>query len=461
MTPVEQAQRLQFFFDTEDSSFSDDFGINEALFSEEFDVSETDQQSEADMRAATSDTIWRNLYPALHSLACYLVRTSPLPYWRGQEDDMADDIAQETVRRVIERAQKAERGETPPIQSLKQMANTVAYNYYRDLKRHDYRLSRLDATDANPHGTRFYPADVRSDEYLLDLVAEKVDQDHLFDELADEIDRFPAKQKQAILIDLANRMYFDDMPTPLQQSFLAAGIELRQYRQPLPEDQRERGRHISLCSQAYKRAAQLAYYATGDSSTEQTSASETNHVSTSDPKERTEINMIPSMRSPSQSIQIEDIADPSTKTNTSEDVVTQNSNADFWISTLSEPYKTSLHMRMNEKKTYQEIANYMHLPTGTVKSHISRGRKILQKRMETNKVDEQATKREIEEAPLSIEHVLARKQVPERYRTALQLHYVEKLTYGAIASRLQIPIGTVKSYISRGKKLVFQYSGGN
>jgi DNA-directed RNA polymerase specialized sigma24 family protein len=260
---VEQAQRLQFLSDTEDIAFSDEICIDETLFAEEFGVGETyrsheSQQSEADMRAAMSDTIWRNLYPALHSLACYLVRTSPLPYWRGQEEDLADDIAQETVRRVIERAKKAERGEATPIQSLKQMANTVAYNYYRDLKRHDYRLSRFDTTDANAHGPRFYPADVRSEEYLLDLVADKVDQEQLFDTLAGEIDRFPAKQKQAILTDLANRMYFDDEPTSLQESFLGAGIELRRYRQPLPEDQRERGRHISLCSQAYKRVAQLS-----------------------------------------------------------------------------------------------------------------------------------------------------------------------------------------------------------
>jgi DNA-directed RNA polymerase specialized sigma24 family protein len=261
---LEQAQELQFLSDTQDISFSDQTVIDEPLFVEDFSAGDTyqsheKQQSEADMRAAMSDTIWRNLYPALHSLACYLVRTSPLPYWRGQEDDLADDIAQETVRRVIERAQKAERGEAAPIQSLKQMANTVAYNYYRDLKRHDYRLSHLDAAEGNTHGTRFYPVDMRSDEYLLELVADKVDQDHLFDMLADEISRFPAKQRQAILVDLANRMYFDEEPTSLQESFLEVGIELSHYRQPLPENQRERGRHISLCSQAYKRIAHLPY----------------------------------------------------------------------------------------------------------------------------------------------------------------------------------------------------------
>lgn len=239
----------------ENISFSQDV---ETLFPEELSIDEPqvvheNQQSEADMCAAMSDTLWRSLYPSLRSLARYLVCTSPLPYWRGQEDDMVEDIVQETIRRVIERAQKAMRGEASPILSFKQMATTVAYNYYRDLKRHDYRLSRLDATDAGMHSA--YPVDGHSDEHLLDTVAEKVDQESLFDVLAGKIGHFPPKQKQAILMDLANRMYFGAEPTSLQESFLHVGIELRYYCQPLPNDRRERSRHISLCSQAYKRIA--------------------------------------------------------------------------------------------------------------------------------------------------------------------------------------------------------------
>jgi RNA polymerase sigma factor (sigma-70 family) len=414
------------------------------------------QPSEADLYTAMSDTLWSALYPSLHSLACYLVRTSPLPCWRGQEDDIADDIAQETVRRVIERDQKAKRGEAPPIQSFKQTANTVAYNYYRDLKRHDYRVSRLDTTnttDASAYASHFDPVDVSSDEYVLDTVADKVDQESLFARLADEIGRFPTRQKQAILIDMANRMYFDTEPTSLQKSFREVGIELRDYCQALPDDQKERSRHISLCSQAYKRVAHLSCqyaYASG----EQISGFVTDHASTSDTGERIETNMMPFVRSPDQSIQVEDIADTPTQINGNEDVVMQSPNPIFGISTLTEPYKTSLHMRIVEKKTYQEIANYMCLPIGTVKSHISRGMKILRKRMDTNEVDEQTMKRDTEDALLSIEDALACKQIPQPYRTVLHLHYIEKLTYATIASRLQMPIGTVKSYINRGKKFL-------
>jgi DNA-directed RNA polymerase specialized sigma24 family protein len=247
---------------TEDLSFSKEVCIDESLSFEAFDVNkmltwQETQPPKAETCAAMSETTWSTLYPNLRSLASYLVRTSPLPYWRGQEEDLAEDIVQETVRRVIERAQKAERGEASPIQSLKQMTTTVAYNYYRDLKRHDYRLSRMDTTDASMYSPHSHPADGCSSEDLLDAVADKVDQEKLFDQLAEEIGRFPPKQKRALLTDLANRMCFDGELTSLQKSFLRVGIELRHYRRELPNDHKERCRHISLVSQAYKRIGHL------------------------------------------------------------------------------------------------------------------------------------------------------------------------------------------------------------
>lgn len=242
----------------EDVSFPAEICIDESLSSEAFSVNETliwheDQPSNTDHYPVISEETWRTLYADLRSLASYLVRASPLPYWHGQEEDLAEDIAQETVRRVMERAQKAERGEASPIQSLKQMATTIAYNYCRDLKRHDYRLSRLDMTDASMYSPHSYPTGNCSAEDLLEAVADKVDQEALFDELARLIGRFPPKQKRALLIDLANRMPFGEERTSLQASFLAHGIELHHYCQPLPDDHKERCRHISLVSQAYKR----------------------------------------------------------------------------------------------------------------------------------------------------------------------------------------------------------------
>lgn len=166
--------------------------------------------------------------------------------------------------------------------------------------------------------------------------------------------------------------------------------------------------------------------------------------------------MIPFVQNPSQCIQTENIANTPTETNTNKGVTPQSSNITFWIPTLPEPYKTSLRMRIIEKKTYQEIANSLSLPLGTVKSHICRGMKLLCKSMDTNDADEQTIKRGSEDALVSIEDALAHKQIPQPYRRVLHLHCVEKQSYATIASNLQIPIGTVKSYINRGKKFLSQ-----
>ena len=42
-------------------------------------------------------------------------------------------------------------------------------------------------------------------------------------------------------------------------------------------------------------------------------------------------------------------------------------------------------------------------------------------------------------------------QLPPGYRAAITLYYTEELTYGEIASALDIPIGTVKTYLYRAR----------
>src|SRR5437870_997787 len=65
-----------------------------------------------------SEVIWGDLYSALRPLSRYLVYSFHVPSWRGQEEDVIEDIVQETLRRLIERARKAERGDADPIHSL-------------------------------------------------------------------------------------------------------------------------------------------------------------------------------------------------------------------------------------------------------------------------------------------------------------------------------------------------------
>jgi DNA-directed RNA polymerase specialized sigma24 family protein len=200
-----------------------------------------------------NDITFRKLYPFLESLAKYFVYSLRVPSWKGQEDDIAADIVQETWRRVIERSRKAERGEAPPIRSLKSIITVIAHNYCKDLSRHDRRLLRIQPQDVSPKAQVPMP----DQQNLVESGTESVYQESLFKLLAREISGFPEKQYIAVLTDLANRMYFDKQPTPLQKAFLESGIDLRDYQKPLSTDPQERSRHVSLVTCAYRRIVNL------------------------------------------------------------------------------------------------------------------------------------------------------------------------------------------------------------
>jgi len=96
--------------------------------------------------------------------------------------------------------------------------------------------------------------------FLLEIVVdpqeiaiERISQDEVFASVARIINQFPAKQRRALLADLARRMDLRGHPTALQQAFLNEGIQLEDYQQPLSEDAGERNRYLSALSTAYKR----------------------------------------------------------------------------------------------------------------------------------------------------------------------------------------------------------------
>jgi DNA-directed RNA polymerase specialized sigma24 family protein len=202
-------------------------------------------------------TIWNTLYPTLRTFVRSLVYSFHVQSWRGQEDDIVDDILQETARRIIERQQKAERGEAPPIQMIERMAKVTASNYCKDMRRRDCRLVRL------PEG--IYSPDVldmmdkRDVVDLSEEATERIYQEGLFTILAREIVKFPCKQRKALLIDLANRMSFETKPTQLQKAFLNEGISLQEFQQPLSESAKERSKDAALLYHACRRIAQLGY----------------------------------------------------------------------------------------------------------------------------------------------------------------------------------------------------------
>lgn len=201
-----------------------------------------------------SDEInWVELYPRLQALARNLVYRYRIPCWYGQEKDIAEDITQETARRLIERLQKAARGEAAPIDAPEKLVVTIAHNYVIDLVRREHRLIHFPA-DEQVSATYHEGSDcVQMDEEAT----KNIYDEWLFLQLAYEIAHFPGKQRQAILIDLAKRSCFDKQPTPLQNAFLAIGIDLQEYQLRLSDDSIERSRYNSLVSLAYRRISQL------------------------------------------------------------------------------------------------------------------------------------------------------------------------------------------------------------
>lgn len=185
----------------------------------------------------------RELLSFLRSYAWRLVRAADVESWRGQRADLVEDIVQETAHRLIERARRVATGELPPIESLKGFARIIARHYCVDLQRQDSRLRREISSAALEHMSP------------PDLAIERLSQEELFARLARCIACFPAKQRKALLTDLANCMQFEEEPSALQKAFLAQDIDLRTYQRPLPDEPAARARHAALVYVAYKRVA--------------------------------------------------------------------------------------------------------------------------------------------------------------------------------------------------------------
>jgi len=199
-----------------------------------------------------SDATWWEDYYSFRPLIRRLVYSFGVASWRGQEEDLIEDIMQETARRILERSRKVDFGEAVPIHSLKYMTIAIASNYCRDIRRRDWRLVRTASHEAS---ARAYEDPCEQND-LLESAIENVQNEGLFRFLAGEIANFPFKQRKALLIDLANRMSFDAQQTSLQKAFLEVGVNLEEYRHSLPSTTSERARHTALLHVAYKRLSQ-------------------------------------------------------------------------------------------------------------------------------------------------------------------------------------------------------------
>lgn len=192
-----------------------------------------------------SDATWENLYTMLRPPVKRWVYTSGISSWRGQEEDITEDIVQVSVVRTYERSVRPQDTEEALLRSPEAMAYTIARNYYNDLRRREGRIDRF-GTDENA-----YRDSAHAD--LIDLALEGMYQQWILERAAYEISTFPEKQRRALLVDLAKHTDFDEQPTELQQVLLTVGIRLQDYQQPRLNDQVMRSRHAALLSVAYRR----------------------------------------------------------------------------------------------------------------------------------------------------------------------------------------------------------------
>jgi DNA-directed RNA polymerase specialized sigma24 family protein len=196
-----------------------------------------------------SEQLWLDLsswlFPVVHMWVC----CSGIRSWRGQYKEIAEEIVQETAMRTFKYTQRAERGEVPPVISLKSLSKVIALNHFRDRCKKDCRLIHSEEEE-------FLHERVLSQHEASDpsqIACDQLVSHATLLTAAQVVANFPRRQRLALLTDLANNTDLDAQPTPLEIAFSAVGVQLRDYHRPLPDDQTERGKHSALLCIAYKR----------------------------------------------------------------------------------------------------------------------------------------------------------------------------------------------------------------
>jgi DNA-directed RNA polymerase specialized sigma24 family protein len=203
---------------------------------------------------ASSDTKWHTLYRQLAVIVTRWVRSTNLPTWKAQREDIIDEIVQETMVRALKRIRRGEDGELLPVYSVEGLCVRIAYNIFIDMVRRDRRLVPMASVSWND-----MPYDVPADgEDYSQVSVENVYTASLFGQVAVAIQAFPSKLRAALIIDLVSRMSFNGEATPLQEALLSAGVDLERYRGQRSSDPVTRGRQTSLASLGYKKIGTLA-----------------------------------------------------------------------------------------------------------------------------------------------------------------------------------------------------------
>ena len=100
-------------------------------------------------------------------------------------------------------------------------------------------------------------------------------------------------------------------------------------------------------------------------------------------------------------------------------------------------YRITINLCIAQKKTARARAQFLPVDEPAIWSHPS---------MHTAAGNPYG-----EEAPLKARMEQLIPQMPEKYRTAITLYYLENLSYLEIGEIMDVPMGTVKSYLFRAK----------
>jgi DNA-directed RNA polymerase specialized sigma24 family protein len=197
------------------------------------------------------EQFWQELGAWLLPRVRRLLYDSRVLSLRGQQEQNAEDVVQEALLRTFEYTERARCGEVPPVANYRALCYTIARNYLRDCIRREQNCLIV-----------HFPSDECLDDALYSQFEtpdpEETALNHLMAEAAISkaaqiVVTFPRKQKRALLIDLANGVHFAEMPSTLERSLLALGIQLSDYQCQRSDNPVERSRHASLLCQAYKR----------------------------------------------------------------------------------------------------------------------------------------------------------------------------------------------------------------
>lgn len=189
------------------------------------------EQQEKQMR----ESIWRSIYETLAPSVRGLVYSSSIPSWHGQENEIADDIVQETLSRVVGCLVVQRKGDSSDESMIGWLSMSIADELLREQRLLEKRITHLNTLEEQKE-------EVDGSEEVREM----------FEWIIQEICQLPSNQQRALLVDLANQIGMDEAPVAFLEALQEKGIHLSDYQQPLIFSLNERRRTNELASYAYK-----------------------------------------------------------------------------------------------------------------------------------------------------------------------------------------------------------------